>query len=71
MATAKRCDLEERFAAYEEGFMAALARRATKVSNVLEHMLGFFKTQLTHDRSASCSTRSLPTGRGWCPCSCR
>ena len=31
--------------------MAALARRITvkKVSNVLEHMLGFFKTQLTHD----------------------
>ena len=51
VATAKRYDVDELFAAYEEGFMAALARRATvtKVSNVLEHMLGFFKTRLTRD----------------------
>lgn len=54
VAAAKRHDAEELFAAYEEGFMAALARRATvkPVSNVLEHMLGFFKKQLAHDEKA-------------------
>jgi uncharacterized protein YbgA (DUF1722 family)/uncharacterized protein YbbK (DUF523 family) len=54
VASARRHRPEALFAAYEQGFMAALARPATvkKTTDVLEHMLGFFKRQLTHDEKA-------------------
>lgn len=54
VAHARDYRTDELFAEYERGFVAALQPRATakKVSNVLEHMLGYFKKQLTHDEKA-------------------
>jgi uncharacterized protein YbgA (DUF1722 family)/uncharacterized protein YbbK (DUF523 family) len=54
VAAAKDYRNDELFAAYEKGFMAALAQRTTlkKVTDVLQHMLGFFKKQLTSDEKA-------------------
>ncbi len=54
VAEAKRRRVEELFAAYEQGFMEALAQRATpkKVTDVLMHMLGFLKEHLTGDEKA-------------------
>jgi len=54
VASAKDYRNEDLFAAYEKGFMAALAQRTTtkKVTDVLQHMLGFFKKQLTSDEKA-------------------
>jgi uncharacterized protein YbgA (DUF1722 family)/uncharacterized protein YbbK (DUF523 family) len=54
VASAKEHRPDALFAAYEKGFMAALAQRATvkKVTDVLQHMLGFFKDQLTRDEKA-------------------
>jgi uncharacterized protein YbgA (DUF1722 family)/uncharacterized protein YbbK (DUF523 family) len=51
VAAAKEHRTDALFAAYEKGFVAALAQRATaaKVSDVLLHMLGFFKKELTRD----------------------
>lgn len=46
--------IDDLFAAYERGFMAALARPSTtrKVTDVLQHMMGFFKKQLPPDDRA-------------------
>jgi len=54
VASAKDYRDDALFAAYEKGFMAALAQRTTvkKVTDVLQHMLGFFKKQLTSDEKA-------------------
>jgi uncharacterized protein YbgA (DUF1722 family)/uncharacterized protein YbbK (DUF523 family) len=54
VAAAKDYRNEDLYAAYEKEFMAALAQRATikKVTDVLQHMLGFFKKQLTSDEKA-------------------
>lgn len=54
VAKAKEHRTKDLFAAYEKGFMAALAQRATvkKVTDVLQHMLGFFKDRLTRDEKA-------------------
>lgn len=54
VASAKEHRPEALFAAYEKGFMAALGQRTTvkKVTDVLQHMLGFFKDQLTRDEKA-------------------
>jgi uncharacterized protein YbgA (DUF1722 family)/uncharacterized protein YbbK (DUF523 family) len=54
VASAKDYRNDDLFAAYEKGFMAALAQRTTikKVTDVLQHMLGFFKKQLTSDEKA-------------------
>jgi uncharacterized protein YbgA (DUF1722 family)/uncharacterized protein YbbK (DUF523 family) len=45
---------ESLYAAYERGFVAALAQPTTvkKVADVLQHMLGFFKKHLTPDEKA-------------------
>jgi uncharacterized protein YbgA (DUF1722 family)/uncharacterized protein YbbK (DUF523 family) len=54
VASAKEHRPEALFAAYEKGFMAALAQRITvkKVTDVLMHMLGFLKDHLTRDEKA-------------------
>jgi uncharacterized protein YbgA (DUF1722 family) len=54
VASAREHRTDALFAAYEKGFMAALAQRTTvkKVTDVLQHMLGFFKDQLTRDEKA-------------------
>jgi uncharacterized protein YbgA (DUF1722 family)/uncharacterized protein YbbK (DUF523 family) len=54
VAAAKEHRTPELFAAYEKGFMAAVAQRTTvkKVTDVLQHMLGYFKKQLTADEKA-------------------
>jgi uncharacterized protein YbgA (DUF1722 family)/uncharacterized protein YbbK (DUF523 family) len=54
VASAKAHSLDDLFTAYEKGFMAALAVPATvkKVTDVLSHMLGFFKKDLTRDEKA-------------------
>lgn len=54
VAAAKDFRNDDLFAAYEKGFMAALAQRTTvkKVTDVLQHMLGFFKQQLSSDEKA-------------------
>jgi len=54
VASAKAHRTEALFAAYEQGLHAALAQRTTvkKVTDVLQHMLGFFKKQLTGDEKA-------------------
>ncbi len=54
VAAAKDYRNDELFATYEKGFMAALGQRTTvkKVTDVLQHMLGFFKKQLTSDEKA-------------------
>lgn len=54
VASAKSRTTDELFAAYERAFEAAVARPATvkQTSNVLEHMLGYFKRELTHDEKA-------------------
>ena len=54
VASAKQYRTDALFAAYEKGFMAALAVRATakKSVNVLQHLLGFFKDELTRDEKA-------------------
>lgn len=54
VASAKEHAAGQLFAAYEEGFVAALAQPATtnKVTDVLQHMLGFFKKQLSPDEKA-------------------
>jgi len=48
VATAKGVDRSELRARYEQGFMEALARRATRKrhTNVLQHMAGYFKRDL-------------------------
>jgi uncharacterized protein YbgA (DUF1722 family)/uncharacterized protein YbbK (DUF523 family) len=54
VASAKAHRTDALFAAYEQGLHAALAQRTTvkKVTDVLQHMLGFFKKQLTGDEKA-------------------
>lgn len=54
VAAAKEHRPSELYAAYERGFMAALARPATvkKTSDVLSHLMGFFKKELTADEKA-------------------
>ena len=54
VAAAKGYRTDELFAEYERGFMAALAVPATakKVSDVLMHMMGFFKRGLDADGKA-------------------
>ncbi len=54
VASAKERRTEDLFAAYEAGFSAALAQSSTakKVTDALQHMLGFFKQQLTGDEKA-------------------
>lgn len=54
VASAKDYRVGALFAAYEKGFMAAVARPATarKVTDVLLHMLGFFKNELSPDEKA-------------------
>jgi uncharacterized protein YbgA (DUF1722 family) len=54
VASAKEHRTEALFSAYQQGFMAALAQRTTvkKVTDVLQHMLGFFKQQLSSDEKA-------------------
>ena len=54
VASAKQYRIDALFDAYEKGFMSVLAQRTTikKVSDVLQHMLGFFKKQLTTDEKA-------------------
>jgi uncharacterized protein YbgA (DUF1722 family)/uncharacterized protein YbbK (DUF523 family) len=51
VASAKDLRTEALFAAYEKVFVAALAQRSTpaKITDVLQHMLGFFKNQLAGD----------------------
>ncbi|GAB4239943.1 MAG: DUF523 and DUF1722 domain-containing protein [Deltaproteobacteria bacterium] len=54
VASAKQYRPDALFAAYEKGFMETLARPATvkKHTDVLQHMLGCFKEQLTRDEKA-------------------
>lgn len=54
VAAAKEQSTEALFAAYEQGYFAALAQPATanKVTDVLLHMLGFFKKDLPSDEKA-------------------
>jgi uncharacterized protein YbgA (DUF1722 family)/uncharacterized protein YbbK (DUF523 family) len=54
VASAKQYRTGELFATYETGFVAALSARATikKTTDVLAHMLGFFRKQLTADEKA-------------------
>lgn len=54
VASAGEHHIDDLFAAYERAFMAALARPATtrKLTDVLQHMAGFFKKQLTADEKA-------------------
>jgi uncharacterized protein YbgA (DUF1722 family)/uncharacterized protein YbbK (DUF523 family) len=54
VASAKDHPADQLFAAYEGAFVAALAQPATtkKVTDVLQHMLGFFKKQLSADEKA-------------------
>ncbi len=54
VAAAKDHGTEELFAAYETGFVAILSQPATvkKVTDVLQHMVGFFKKQLSPDEKA-------------------
>jgi uncharacterized protein YbgA (DUF1722 family)/uncharacterized protein YbbK (DUF523 family) len=54
VASAKTRSVDALFAAYEHGFMTALQKRSTKkkVIDVLQHMLGFFKKDLTRDEKA-------------------
>jgi len=54
VASAKGYRSDELFAAYEEGFVAALAQPTSvkKVTDVLQHMVGFFKKQLSPDEKA-------------------
>jgi len=54
VAAGKEHGTEALFAAYEQGFVAALAQPATvrKVTDVLLHMLGFFKKEIAADEKA-------------------
>jgi uncharacterized protein YbgA (DUF1722 family) len=54
VAAAKEHRTDALFAAYEKGFMSAIGQRSTvkKVTDVLQHMLGFFKNELTRDEKA-------------------
>ncbi len=54
VAAAKEMPVDRLFAAYEQGFVAALAQRATvkKTTDVLQHMVGYFKRDLTADEKA-------------------
>jgi len=54
VAAAKEHASDALFAAYEKGFFAALAQPATakRVTDVLLHMLGFFKKSLSPDEKA-------------------
>ena len=54
VASAKTHRTDDLFAEYERGFVAALRQRSTKkkVIDVLQHMLGFFKKELTRDEKA-------------------
>lgn len=54
VASAGKQDPAQLFAAYEKGFMAAVARPATtkKITDVFQHMVGFLKQQLAHDEKA-------------------
>jgi uncharacterized protein YbgA (DUF1722 family)/uncharacterized protein YbbK (DUF523 family) len=54
VASAGKQDSAKMFADYEKGFMAAVARPATTrtITDVLQHMVGFFKQQLTGDEKA-------------------
>lgn len=54
VAAAKQHRPQALYAAYEQGFAAALARPATvkKTANVLQHLAGYFKAQLTGDEKA-------------------
>ena len=52
--SAKTHGVDALYAAYEHDFVAALRQRSTKkkVIDVLQHMLGFFKKELTRDEKA-------------------
>lgn len=54
VASAKEHRLEDLLATYETRFMMALAHPSTKrkVTDVLQHMMGYFKKQLTADEKA-------------------
>ncbi len=54
VASAKAHRTDALFAAYERDFVAALRQRSTKkkVIDTLQHMLGFFKKELTRDEKA-------------------
>jgi len=54
VASAKGQRADTSFAAYERGLVAALRQRATKKKtiDVLQHMLGFFKKELSKDETA-------------------
>jgi uncharacterized protein YbgA (DUF1722 family)/uncharacterized protein YbbK (DUF523 family) len=54
VAAGKSLGTEALFESYERGFFAALARPATvkKVTDVLQHMVGFFKKALSSDEKA-------------------
>lgn len=54
VASAADYSIEDLYAAYERGFMAALAQPATtrKTTDVLQHMAGFFKKHLSADEKA-------------------
>jgi uncharacterized protein YbgA (DUF1722 family)/uncharacterized protein YbbK (DUF523 family) len=54
VASAKGRRTDTLFATYERGFVATLRQRATKkkVIDVLQHMLGFFKKELSKDEKA-------------------
>lgn len=54
VASGKELGTEALFASYERGFFAALAQPATvkKVTDVLQHMVGFFKKSLSSDEKS-------------------
>ena len=54
VASAKNHRIDDLYAAYEKLFMATLAQKTTikKVTDVLQHMVGYFKKLLTSDEKA-------------------
>ncbi|MBI5543998.1 MAG: DUF523 and DUF1722 domain-containing protein [Deltaproteobacteria bacterium] len=54
VAAAKQHRPADLYRAYHEGFMAALAQPATrkKITDVLQHMLGYFKRELSKDEKS-------------------
>ncbi len=69
VAAGKSRATAELFAAYERAFAAALARPATvkQTSNVLEHMVGYFKRELTRDEKAELLESIAAYRRGLVP----
>ena len=62
---AKNHRIDDLYAAYENLVITILAQRTTikKVTDVLQHMLGFFKQQLTSDEKAE-SVETIKAYRG-------